>query len=421
MSSTFRLKPHQLFIFSVLSLFILILFFPISLAYTAQVTLAWDPNTEPELAGYKIYYGLLSDQYSSSVDVGNQTSYTLSNLPDGKTYYMAATAYDREGYESDFSNEVVFNAPPPCTYSVSPVSQSFGPEGGSSTVNVTATSGCNWTAVSNASWLVITSNSSITGNGTVNYSASSNSSASMRTGTLTVAGQSVTVTQSGVPQYTLSITKAGTGSGTVTNNPTGPTFGAGTVVTLTATTDSSSTFAGWSGGCTGTSPTCTVTMNGNTSVTATFTLKTYTIMASAGSNGSISPKGSVTVSSGASQAFTITPNANYKIADVKVDGVSKGAITSYTFQNVTANHSISASFTILSYTITASAGSNGSIYPKGNVTVSYGGSKTFMIIRNLYYKVADVKVDGVSKGAITSYTFKNVTSSHSISATFVRK
>jgi hypothetical protein len=112
-SSTFRLKPHQLFIFSVLSLFILILIISISLAYTAQVTLAWDPNTELELAGYKIYYGLLSDQYSSSVDVGNRTSYTLSNLADGKTYYFAATAYDQYGDESDFSNEVAFNAPPP--------------------------------------------------------------------------------------------------------------------------------------------------------------------------------------------------------------------------------------------------------------------------------------------------------------------
>jgi fibronectin type 3 domain-containing protein len=79
---------------------------------SAQITLAWDPNTDPDLAGYRIHYGLLSDQYSNSVDVGNQTSYTLSNLTDGKTYYFAATAYDQAGYESDFSNEVVFNVPP---------------------------------------------------------------------------------------------------------------------------------------------------------------------------------------------------------------------------------------------------------------------------------------------------------------------
>jgi hypothetical protein len=74
-----------------------------------------------------------------------------------------------------------------------------------------------------------------------------------------------------------------------------------------------------------------------------------------------------------------------------------------------------------SYTITASVGSNGSISPKGNVTVKYGGSQTLTIKPNSYYQISDVKVDGVSKGAITSYTFNNVTSSHSISASFLRK
>jgi hypothetical protein len=160
---------------------ILILFQLATNANSAQVTLAWDPSTGPDVAGYKIHYGLLSDQYSVGVDVGNQTSCTLSSLQDGTTYYLAATAYDREGYESDFSNEVVFNAPLACTYSVSPVSQSFGSGGGTGTVTITTTSGCNWTAVSNASWLIITSNSSGTGSGTVNYSVLSNSSTSTRT------------------------------------------------------------------------------------------------------------------------------------------------------------------------------------------------------------------------------------------------
>jgi ABC-type transporter MlaC component len=235
------------------------------------------------------------------------------------------------------------------------------------------------------------------------------------------ANHTIEASFSAIATYTLTITKGGTGTGTVTNNPTGTTFGAGTVVTLTATPNANSTFTGWSGGYSGTSSTCPVTMNGNTSVTATFMLKTYTITASAGTNGSISPPGSVTVSSGGNQTFTITPATNYKVADVKVDGVSKGAITSYTFSNVTSNHSISATFTMPSYTITASAGSNGSISPKGNVTVNSGGSKTFTIKPNTHYRIADVKVDGVSKGTITSYTFSNVTSTHSISVTFVKK
>ena len=182
-------------------------------ANSAQVTLAWDPSTSSDVVGYKIHYGFLSHQYSVSFDVGNQTFCILSSLQDGTTYYFAATAYDGEGYESNFSNEVVFNAIPACTYSVSPVSQSFGEEGGTGAVNITTTSDCNWTAVSNTSWLVITSNNSFTGNGTVNYSVLSNSSSSPRTGTLTIAGKTFTVTQSGaVPPIITSTTPLPSGT-----------------------------------------------------------------------------------------------------------------------------------------------------------------------------------------------------------------
>jgi hypothetical protein len=70
------------------------------------------------------------------------------------------------------------------------------------------------------------------------------------------------------------------------------------------------------------------------------------ISASAGANGSISPSGAVTVPSGASQTFSIEPDACYHVADVKADGVSVGALTSYTFTDVTNNHSIGASFAV---------------------------------------------------------------------------
>jgi len=70
----------------------------------------------------------------------------------------------------------------------------------------------------------------------------------------------------------------------------------------------------------------------------------FTITASAGANGTITPSGAVSVASGANQAFTITPNTNYVVSDVLVDGGSVGAVTSFTFNNVTANHSISATF-----------------------------------------------------------------------------
>jgi hypothetical protein len=70
----------------------------------------------------------------------------------------------------------------------------------------------------------------------------------------------------------------------------------------------------------------------------------YTITATAGANGSISPSGAVSVANGGSQTFTITPNGGYLVQDVLVDGGSVGAVTSFPFTNVGANHTISASF-----------------------------------------------------------------------------
>lgn len=70
----------------------------------------------------------------------------------------------------------------------------------------------------------------------------------------------------------------------------------------------------------------------------------YTITATAGIHGSISPSGSVSVIHGGSQSFTITPNTGYAIANVRIDGVSIGAVRYYTFENVTSSHTIEAVF-----------------------------------------------------------------------------
>ena len=85
-----------------------------------------------------------------------------------------------------------------CTYSLSPTSQHFPAAGGTGSVNVSTQSGCSWTAVSNVAWIHITSGSSGTGSGTVSYSVDANESPDPRTGTMTIAGQSFTVTQAGI-------------------------------------------------------------------------------------------------------------------------------------------------------------------------------------------------------------------------------
>ncbi len=107
-----------------------LLFFT-SIAQAGQVNLAWYPSTQSTLGGYKLSYGTASGNYSSSVDVGKQTTYTVVNLRDGAKYYFAVKAYDTtRTVESSFSNEVsttigVTSTPiaaPTASFSASPTS-----------------------------------------------------------------------------------------------------------------------------------------------------------------------------------------------------------------------------------------------------------------------------------------------------------
>src|SRR5262245_48318833 len=103
------------------------------------------------------------------------------------------------------------NAPtsPSCAYTLSPSSLSFGASGGTSAVNVTTASQCTWSAVSDRGWMSITSGSSGTGDGVVNVSVTPNPSEALRTGTLTIAGQSVSVQEEGLGVCALEIWPSG--------------------------------------------------------------------------------------------------------------------------------------------------------------------------------------------------------------------
>jgi hypothetical protein len=165
-------------------------------------------------------------------------------------------------------------------------------------------------------------------------------------------------------------------------------------------------------------------------VTVTYTINTYTITATAGENGTIDPSGNVEVTYGADQSFTITPADNYRVLSLLVDGAEATSDIEngiYTFTNVTANHTISVTFVhedATTYTITATAGENGTIAPNGVIEVVEGEDKSFTIAANTGYSIATVMVDeteNVTETVIAAdgvYTFQNVSANHTIDAAF---
>ena len=155
-----------------------------------------------------------------------------------------------------------------------------------------------------------------------------------------------------INQYTITYVLAG---GTAEGNPGTYTIETG-AFTLTNPTKSGYTFTGWSGTGLDGENNMTVTIptgsTGNRTYTAHWryngggssSYSYYTIKAAAGSGGSISPSGSVSVREGRDQTFTITPDKGYAVANVKIDGKSIGAVKSYTFENVRRTHTIEVIF-----------------------------------------------------------------------------
>ncbi len=86
-------------------LILLFLLCSLTQAMATDVSLAWDPSVSPNISGYKVYVGNSSRSYGSPITIGNQTSYTVTGLGSG-SYFFAVTAFDADGNESDFSNEV---------------------------------------------------------------------------------------------------------------------------------------------------------------------------------------------------------------------------------------------------------------------------------------------------------------------------
>lgn len=147
-----------------------------------------------------------------------------------------------------------------------------------------------------------------------------------------------------------------------------------------------------------------------------------TIKADAGSCGTITPSGDVLVECGTDKTFAITADACHTIEDVEVNGVSIGAVSSHTFKDIQGDDNTIRAVCVSKppYIVTAAAGTGGNISPSGEVSATCGGNQTFTINPNSCYHISDIKADGISVGAVSSYEFKNVTANHSISADFAK-
>jgi Bacterial Ig domain len=156
---------------------------PLTSLAAPSITLAWDPSPDPSVIGYKVYWGVATRNYTNSLSAGSATTLTISNLAIGPTYYFAATAFDTNGIESDYSVEasgaVVLPNQQPTLNVISPVTINEG--AGTQTVNL---SGITSGATNENQTLTVTATSSNTGlipNPTVNYTSPST------TGSLTFA------------------------------------------------------------------------------------------------------------------------------------------------------------------------------------------------------------------------------------------
>jgi hypothetical protein len=216
---------------------------------------------------------------------------------------------------------------------------------------------------------------------------------------------------------TFTLTYAAGTNGTISGTTTQTVDYGASGTAVTAVPNTGYHYVSWSDGVT-TAARTDANVEADHSVTASFAIDTFTLTPTAGLHGAISPASPQTVAYGAEQAFTIAAATGYHIADVFVDGVSVGPVTSYTFTAVSANRTISASFAINTYAITPSAGANGSISPKTPQTVAYGAEQAFTFAAATGYYIADVLVDGVSVGPVANYTFTAVAANHTISVSF---
>ncbi len=312
-------------------------------ASSTQINLSWNASIDAGgsgIAGYNVYRG----NQVFVVLIGKTTAlqYSDTGLTAGAQYCYSVASYDNAGVVSALSGEVCATAAAQggCAYSLSTGSASFAAAGGAGSAGVTAGAGCGWTASSAASWITITGGASGSGNGAVSYSVDANSGTTSRSGAMTIAGQTFTVTESGVScsysisPATVSVGSAG-GSGTV-----GVIAAGGCGWTASSSVGWITITAGGSGSGNGTVSYSIAPNTTSSALTGAITIadKTFKILEAGGacdyslsttsaSVGSSGGSGSVAVTGSGGCAWTATSNVSWITITGGGSGSGNGVVT----------------------------------------------------------------------------------------------
>ena len=215
-----------------------------------------------------------------------------------------------------------------------------------------------------------------------------------------------------ISTYTLTYTAGANGTLTGTATQVVTQGGSGTAVT--AVPNPGYRFASWSDGVTTASRT-DAAVTGAISVTATFTINSFTLTYTAGANGTLTGTATQVVTQGASgTAVTAVPNAGYHFTSWS-DGVTTATRTDAA---VTGAISVTASFAANTFTIQTSVVGSGQATPAGTQVVAFGSNSTIIFTPGAGKRVGNVLVDGVSLGPVLSYTFTSVRANHVLSVVF---
>ena len=311
-------------------------------------------------------------------------------LADNGIHAWTARAYDAAGNVTTSAVvSLTVNIPIPCTYAVLPVTVTFGTGSGASNETVTATGSCSWTAASGASWITITAGNSGTGTGTVSYSVSANTGPA-RSGTLTIAGQSIRVNQPsnclyGLNPTSTNLTASGSAGSVAVTTGGGCTWTAiSNVGWITVTGGNSGTGSGTVSytiaanegpARAGTLTVAGQTVTVNQASGCTYTLSATNITTSASVGGS-----NVTVTAGVGCAWTAASNAAWLGIISGSSGTGNGMVNFSIGANAGPVRTGTLTVAGQAVTITQGSGCTYALSPTNATAISNGGSNTVSVI-----------------------------------------